>query len=76
MGVPTFFKWLNLKYPKILIEANGNIDQANQNINLDNANLYDNENNQPQVDNLYLDMNAIIHICCNSKNRSQPANQD
>ena len=53
MGVPVFFKWLISRYPKILLET---IDKDNiTNVNLD-------------IDNLYLDLNGIIHPCCHPVN--------
>ena len=53
MGVPVFFKWLITRYPKILLKK---IDETNTNIdNID-------------IDNLYLDLNGIIHPCCHPVN--------
>lgn len=45
MGVPSFYKWLANKYPKIVQD----MDSAMQ--------------NGVKFDNLYLDMNSIIHCC-------------
>ena len=47
MGVPTFFKWLSLRYPKCIVQASNT------------------QHELPAFDNLYLDMNGIIHPCCN-----------
>ncbi|CAM8916298.1 unnamed protein product [Rhodiola kirilowii] len=57
MGVPSFYKWLVVsKYPKIVCKA---IEQEQA-----AANDVDNPNpNGIEFDNLYLDMNGIIHPC-------------
>lgn len=89
MGVPAFFRWLTVRYPKVVIDAlsEENIEllesefkaQDKNEINLDddmaratqlntkakqkaiiNAKI---EENNPVCDNLYLDMNGIIHPC-------------
>ena len=53
MGVPVFFKWLISKYPKIIINT------------IDESNIV---SNSFAVDNLYLDLNGIIHPCCHPTN--------
>jgi 5'-3' exoribonuclease 2 len=50
MGVPAFFKWLCARNPKILLEVAENPDDFAESLN-------------PEIDNLYLDMNGIIHPC-------------
>mmetsp|Transcript_6201 Transcript_6201/g.9011 ORF Transcript_6201/g.9011 Transcript_6201/m.9011 type:complete len:868 (+) Transcript_6201:60-2663(+) len=45
MGIPSFFKWTQQKYPEIL------------------ENLVEDGNNKRKLDNLYLDMNGIVHPC-------------
>ena len=72
MGVPAFFRWLTLRYPKIVIEALENLD-----IGIDiNKIMKDNlgENNiMPSIDNLYFDMNGIIHPCAHPEDRDAPS---
>ncbi|XP_056686265.1 5'-3' exoribonuclease 3 isoform X2 [Spinacia oleracea] len=54
MGVPAFYRWLVDKYPKIVVNA---IEQKDDNyVSLPNPNGL-------EFDNLYLDMNGIIHPC-------------
>nr|XP_007132482.1 hypothetical protein PHAVU_011G097800g [Phaseolus vulgaris]ESW04476.1 hypothetical protein PHAVU_011G097800g [Phaseolus vulgaris] len=47
MGVPSFYRWLTNKYPKVVQD----VDAAMQ------------DPNGVKYDNLYVDMNAIIHPC-------------
>ncbi|XP_027908804.1 5'-3' exoribonuclease 3-like isoform X2 [Vigna unguiculata] len=47
MGVPSFYRWLTEKYPRVVQD----VDHAMQ------------DPNGVKYDNLYLDMNAIIHPC-------------
>ena len=83
MGVPALFRWLEAKYPKIIHplqrDADGNIindegermfktnDPANNNINPAPGQL-------PYLDNLYLDMNGIIHPCTHPEYGPPPKN--
>jgi len=46
MGVPSFYRWLLQKYPKVFEDINPNTNTTNV-----------------EYDNLYLDMNSIIHPC-------------
>ena len=72
MGVPAFFRWLTLRYPKILLEAREDLD-----IGLDlNKLIMDNvgeERLMPSIDNLYFDMNGIIHPCAHPEDRDAPS---
>ncbi|KAL4459931.1 hypothetical protein ABPG74_003457 [Tetrahymena malaccensis] len=54
MGVPAFFRWLCARNPQFILDAHENYEQ------------FDVESNNPEIDNLYLDMNGIIHPCCRS----------
>ena len=72
MGVPAFFKWLTLRYPNIVIDANENIPILN---GLDlNKIIQSNyiDSSLPSIDNLYFDMNGIIHPCAHPQDRDSP----
>ena len=68
MGVPAFFKWLMMRYPKVVIDATQKIDSG-YDINEFLRSKYDDESYMPELDNLYLDMNGIIHPCCHPMDR-------
>lgn len=50
MGVPAFFRWLCSRNPKALLEVIENSEDSEFSKN-------------PDIDNLYLDMNGIVHPC-------------
>lgn len=63
MGVPALFRWLSQKYPKIVVPV---VEDANSKHNP----------NGVEFDNLYLDMNGIIHPCCHPTDGPIPANEE
>ena len=75
MGVPSFFRWLTKKYPKVVTDAVEPaptvVDGVVVPITADSPNP-----NHLAVDNLYLDMNGIIHPCCHPENAEQPKSED
>ncbi|PRT53837.1 5'-3' exoribonuclease 2 [Wickerhamiella sorbophila] len=74
MGVPAFFRWLSSKYPKIIkpcledepVEING----------IEYPGDYSLPNKNGELDNLYLDMNGIVHPCTHPEGRPAPENED
>ncbi|KAH3900198.1 ssRNA exonuclease RAT1 SCDLUD_003169 [Saccharomycodes ludwigii] len=71
MGVPSFFRWLSRKYPKIISPV---IEQDSTTV--DDGNVYSSENPNGELDNLYLDMNGIVHPCSHPENKPPPENED
>ena len=70
MGVPSFYRWISLRYPHCVTSIRqaqpGNVPEEEQN--------YD-EDEEP-VDNLYIDMNGIIHPCFHPEDGPQPETED
>ena len=54
MGVGSFFRWISTKYPKIMMNVVE--DRYETDLTVPNP-------NQMEFDNLYVDMNGIIHPC-------------
>ncbi|KAI3854431.1 hypothetical protein MKW92_051749 [Papaver armeniacum] len=58
MGVPSFYRWLVHRYPNVVVNAKEARATGNEEINTSDPNP-----NGIEFDNLYLDMNGIIHPC-------------
>jgi 5'-3' exoribonuclease 2 len=78
MGVPSLFRYLHAKYPKLTSTVVENkstlIKDASGTVNFVH---HPNEPNPSgfEVDNLYLDMNGIIHPCTHPEDRPAPKTQ-
>ena len=75
MGVPTFFKWICTRYPKVIRDAveKSCVEVDGRDVPVD----YEEPNpNAIEFDNLYLDMNGIIHPCCHPEDGLVPETED
>lgn len=74
MGVPAFFRWLTKKYKRTIspcIEVEGEF--------VDGVEIppnYSDPNPNGELDNLYLDMNAIVHPCSHPEGRPAPETEE
>ena len=70
MGVPALFRWLSKKYPKIISPV---IEEDQHDIG---GAKYEDPNPNGEIDNLYLDMNGIVHPCSHPEHKRPPETED
>lgn len=68
MGVPSYFRWLAEKYGKTVVDALEVLPQEVDGVMV-YPNLTEPNPNGIEFDNLYLDMNGIIHPCSHPENK-------
>jgi 5'-3' exoribonuclease 2 len=74
MGVPAFYRWLSEKYPKIVVDM---LEKRPTYINGIEVpmNLTEPNPNGMEYDNLYIDMNGLIHPCSHPEDREVPSTE-
>jgi len=77
MGVPAFYRWLSEKYPKIVQDV---LEDRVKLVNDDGTARIPFDSTRPnptglETDNLYIDMNGIIHPCSHPEHGPQPTSE-
>eukprot|EP00592_Proboscia_alata_P008193 CAMPEP_0194364840 /NCGR_PEP_ID=MMETSP0174-20130528/12788_1 /TAXON_ID=216777 /ORGANISM="Proboscia alata, Strain PI-D3" /LENGTH=468 /DNA_ID=CAMNT_0039139123 /DNA_START=209 /DNA_END=1611 /DNA_ORIENTATION=+ len=78
MGVPAFYRWLSEKYPKIttdVLEERHALSNPGSSSSFLPIDIIQPNPSNLETDNLYIDMNGIIHPCSHPENGPQPTSE-
>ena len=75
MGVPAFYRWISEKYGKIVVDMLEKRPNVIEGVVIP-MNLLEPNPNGIEYDNLYVDMNGLIHPCSHPEDRDPPKSEE